>query len=120
MAMAAVGKLFKGVLILGIVVSAVFAPFMLTIWKEKQLRDLSLKREELNGEILRLQSRTATLEISIERLSAGERLERYALDSMGMVQPDPLKIVAVERDQHGAVVVQRDGIENFLYKLMGN
>ncbi len=93
---------------------------MIIVWKEKKIRELSLKQEKLHEEFLQLQSQTAEYEINIERLSSGERLERYAMDSLGMVLPDPLEIVAVKRDKNGAVVVTRAGFKGFLNKLMGN
>ncbi len=108
----------KGVLVLAVVILVALSP-MLIVWKEKKIRELSLKQEKLNEEYLQLQSQTAEYEINIERLSAGERLERYAMDSLGMVQPDPLEIVAVKRDKHGAVVVAQSGFKGFLDKLMG-
>lgn len=113
------GKVVKGVVVIAVVISAVYVPFFLVVWKEKQLKTLSLEQEILNGELLQLQSKTAGLQISIEQLSTGERLERYALDSLGMVQPDPMKIVAVERRKDGTVIVDDNGMKGFLFKLMG-
>ncbi len=112
-------KIVKVCVVLTLILVVVFSPFMLIIWKEKQLRDLSLLRESLNSELLHLQSKTATLEINIEQLSASERLERYVLDTLGMVRPDPVKILAVERDKYGAVLISRGGFKGFLEKLMG-
>ena len=108
----------KTLLILTVVIGVAFSPLII-VWKEKKIRELSLIQEKLNEKNLQLQSETAEHEINIERLSAGERLERYALDSLGMVQPDPLEIMAVERDKDGAVVVTRPGFKGFLDKLMG-
>ncbi len=109
----------RATIIVALLPILVFGSFVASVWKEKQIRVLLQEKESLNEKHLQLQSEAAALEISIEQLSVSERLEHYALDSLGMVQPDPLTIVAIERDKDGAVVIEEYGFKSFIKKLLG-
>ncbi len=109
----------RATIIVALLPILVFGSFVASVWKEKQIRVLLQEKAGLNEKHLQLQSQAAALEISIEQLSVSERLELYALDSLGMVQPDPLTIVAIERDKDGAVVIEEYGFKAFINKLLG-
>ncbi len=109
----------RATIIVALLPILVFGSFVASVWKEKQIRVLLQEKAGLNEKHLQLQSQAAALEISIEQLSVSERLELYALDSLGMVQPDPLTIVAIERDKDGAVVIEEYGFNAFINKLLG-
>jgi len=109
----------RATIIVALLPVLVFGTFVASVWKEKQIRVLLQQKENLNEKYLQLQSQAAALEISIEQLSVSERLEQYAIDSLGMVQPDPLTIVAIERDKDGAVVIEEYGFKGFLNRLLG-
>ena len=109
----------KGTVIIAVILFAIFAPFFMIIRKEKLVREYSQKRETLNAELLRLKSETASLEISIGQLSSAERLEKYAMDSLGLAPADPQKVIAVQRNKKGNILVSGNTSESFLSKLMG-
>ncbi len=112
-------KIGKGAAVIAGILFLVFSPFFLIIKKEKMVRELSQKREKLNGEILRMKSETASLELKIGQLSSAERLETYAREQLALAPADPQRVIVVQRSKDGAIIVEKNPEENFLYKLMG-
>lgn len=112
-------KFGKGTALFAVILFAIFSPFFLIIRKEKMIREYSQKREKLSSELLKLKSETASLELSIGQLNSAERLEKFAMDSLGMAPADPRKVIVVQRGKDGAIVLDKKKNDGFLYKLMG-
>ena len=92
---------------------------MLIVWKEKQLRDFYLEQEGLRKELTVLKGREASLGLNIERLSANTRLEKYALDSLGMILPNSEEIINIRKNRRGVVIAPHSGAKGFILRLVG-
>lgn len=109
----------KKILLILSVPLVVFLSFFAMVWKEKSIRDYSLLESKYTREITVLESKITEKKISIEALSNSARLERYALDSLGLSLPKLDDIITIYRDDKGHLIVPDKGVKGFIKRLIG-
>ncbi len=77
-----------------LVIIVVMFPLSL-VWKQVYITNTSLRQDSLRDSLTVLQKEVITLSIAAERLSATERIENIARESLGLDYPSSEEIVVV-------------------------
>ncbi len=82
-----------------LLVGAVVAVLLVAVWKEVVITDLSLSAKMINDSLVSLSAQEARLQLTAEKLSNTNRIEKIASQSLGLIYPHSENIELVGREE---------------------
>ena len=89
----------RSILFMGVTILLIVGIPLLTVWKQVYITNNSLKREMLSDSLEVLNTQVAQLQVSVADLSRVERIEKIAIEELGLIYPesDNIEVVQAQR-----------------------